>query len=490
MKKRINLAQKIIELDLPPDIPSCHALIRTLFSALEQMQKQLDEMSSKLASTQAQLNQNSRNSSLPPSSDGFKRQAGIPKPPKGQGGQLGHTGKTLGKIDNPDEIVRLTTPLCRCGQELDPSVGKIIRRCQVFDLPTPKLSVTEYQIIKQVCSCGRIHQGQLPADVQADVQYGSGVRAFSVLLSNSCQMSYQKISTLFEDLFGYDLNESTALSNNALAYDNLEPVEAQIKEALLESEVVHYDETGLRVGVGKPKWLHAACNALFTYLFVSDKRGSKAHTVALSILPFFKGWAIHDCYGFYFAYKNCRHGLCGSHLLRELQGQIEQGKIWALELKTFLLDLYTRSEKGLKTVPQIALHKDKWRELCQNAIKVEELLLPVLEPPPDNKHKRGRKSRGKALNLLDRLLKHTDPVLAFAEFDTVPFTNNQAERDIRPAKTKQKIAGCFRTLNGANSYARIQGFISTSRKHNLNVFNELRAVCKTNLFYSAPWGAK
>ena len=116
--------------------------------------------------------------------------------------------------------------------------------------------------------------------------------------------------------------------------------------------------------------------------------------------------------------------------------------------------------------------------------------MPVLEPPPDNKHKRGRKSTGKALNLLDRLLKHTDAVLAFAEFDAVPFTNNQAERDIRPAKTKQKIAGCFRTLKGANSYARIQGFISTCRKHNLNVFNELRDVCKTNLFYSAPWGAK
>ena len=101
--------------------------------------------------------------------------------------------------------------------------------------------------------------------------------------------------------------------------------------------------------------------------------------------------------------------------------------------------------------------------------------------------KRGRKARGKALALLDRLLKHTDPVLAFAEFD---FTNNQAERDIRPAKTKQKVAGCFRTLKGTQSYARIQGFISSCCKHKLNVFNELRALCNTLLSHVAPFGAK
>ena len=343
----------------------------------------------------------------------------------------------------------------------------------------------------QACSCGRIHRGEFPAGVQGHVQYGSGVRAFTVLLNNSCQMSYNKVSTLFEDLYGYDLNEATALSNNVLAYEFLEPVEHQIKASLLTSEVVHSDETGLQVGGGKAKWLHTACNALFTYLFVSEKRGSKAHTAAVSILPFFTGWAIHDCYGFYFGYKKARHGLCGAHILRELQGQIEQGKLWATEIKAFLLDLYTRSEKGTKTVPHIALEKDKWRELCQKAIDFEELLLPVTPPPETGeKVKRGRKTRGKPLALLDRLFKHTDPVLAFAEFEVVPFTNNQAERDIRPAKTKQKIAGCFRTMKGAQTYARIQGFISTCRKHKLNVFNELRAVCSTHLSYVAPFSAK
>ena len=289
-------------------------------------------------------------------------------------------------------------------------------------------------------------------------------------------------------LYGYALNEGTALSNNELIYERLEPVEHPIKESLLTSEVVHSDETGLQVGGGTAKWLHTACNALFTYLFVSEKRGSKAHTAAVSILPFFTGWAIHDSYGFYFGYKKARHGLCGSHIRRELQGPIEQGKLWATGIKAFLLDLYARSEKGSKTVLDIGLEKKKWRKLCQDAIDFEELLLPLNSTiETEHKVKRGRKARGKALALLDRLLKHTDPVLAFAEFD---FTNNQAERDIRPAKTKQKVAGCFRTMNGAQSYARIQGFISTCRKHKLNVFNEIRALCNTLLSHVAPFGAK
>lgn len=477
-------------MNLPPDIETCHDVIRNFISIVEHLTKRLDEQSSRIAVLEAQLNQNSRNSSRPPSSDGLKRQPGLPKESKGQGGQVAHPGKTLEKTDKPDHIIRLTTVECLCGQLLDPQYGRIVTTRQVHDLPPPKLEVTEYQIIEQVCSCGRLHQGHFPVDVKAPVQYGSGVRALTVLLNNSCQMSYCKVSTLFKDLYGYDLNEATAVSNNTLTYERLEPVENHIKACLLASAVVHSDETGLQVGGGKPKWLHTACNTLFTYLFVSEKRGSKAHTAAVSILPFFTGWAIHDSYGFYFGYHNARHGLCGSHILRELQGQIEQGKLWAIGIRTLLLDLYTRSEKGLKTVPDIALEKDKWRKLCQEAINFEELLLPIIPPTQTgDKVKRGRKTRGKALALLDRLLKHTDLVLAFAEFEVVPFTNNQAERDIRPAKTKQKVAGCFRTMNGAYAYARIQGFISTCRKHKINVFNELRKICSPS-FYDAPFGAK
>ncbi len=448
-------------------------------------------MAFKVAELEVRLNQNSRNSSRPPSSDLYKKRPGIPKEPKAQGGQQDHTGKTLCQVDNPNDIVPLRTAVCSCGNPLDPNSGKIVQKCQVFDLPQPKLEVTEYQVIEQQCACGRVHRGRLPLGVvAAPVQYGAGVRALTVMLNNSCQLSFEKTSALFKDLFGHDLNESTAVSNNKMAFANLEATENRIKEQLLSSEVLHADETGLKVSGKLNYWLHTTCNALFTYLFVSEKRGKKAHTEAVSILGAFKGWLLHDCYAFYFKFTQCLHGLCGPHLLRELQAQIEQDKAWATALHATLLDLFKRSEKGTKTVPNMALEKKNWLEACQNAIQLEELLLPITSPPESPpKKKRGRKKRGKALSLLDRLVKHCDSVLAFAEFEIVPFSNNQAERDLRPAKTKQKVAGCFRTPDGANSYARIQGFISTCRKHQLNVFNELRAVCSTAIPYVAPFGS-
>lgn len=270
----------------------------------------------------------------------------------------------------------------------------MVKTCQVFDLPEPKLKVTEYQVVQQTCSCGCVHRGQLPLGINAPVQYGDGVRALTVLLNNSCQLSFQKTSTLFEDLFGYDLNESTAVSNNEAAYERLSPAEDQIKAALLRSDKSHFDETGMLVA-GKLMWLHTACNALFTYLFVSEKRGGKAHDAAVSILPDFKGWAVHDCYGTYFTYANCRHALCGAHLLRELQAQIEQGRLWAKELSTFLLDLYHRSEKGKATVPEIAVEKLKWLQMCQKAVQLEELLLP--KPDPAKKKNAGEKHGAKPL---------------------------------------------------------------------------------------------
>lgn len=494
MKKSNNFVKKGCILDLPSTIESCHALINQLLSIVGHQTQQIEVLTSRVAELEARLNQNSKNSSQPPSQDKRREKPGIPKVAKNQGGQQGHQGKTLEQTLSPDKIVLLSTPVCACGCALDISFGKVVQKYQVFDLPEPKLYVTEYQRLSQNCPCGQHYLAALPAHIHAHVQYGAGVRALTVLLNNACQLSYEKVSTLFQDLYGYDLNESTILSNNGLAFDQLADTEAQIKEQVLASEVVHFDESGVKVA-NRLYWLHTACTALFTYLFVSPHRGKKAHQSDVSILTKFKNWAVHDCYSTYFKYTNCRHALCNPHLLRELEAQVEQGKLWASEIQAFLLDLYKKSEKGTKTVDNIGLEKEKWSKLCQQAIDVEERLLAQSLPPPievqkEIPKKRGRKKRGKALGLLDRLVKHSDAVLAFAEFEVVPFSNNQAERDIRPIKTKQKIAGCFRTETGAQRYARIQGFISTCRKHNLNVFKELRAVCSANPFYRAPLGAK
>ncbi len=492
------------EYELPNTLEGCHIMIHQLMSIIKHQQGQLEAMSLKIAGLEARLNQHSGNSSRPPSSDFGKNmppqttKPGIPKDKKDQGGQKDHRGNTLRKIEKPDEVVKLFTPVCDCGQLLRLEDAKMIQTRQVHDMPIPKLYVVEYQQFAQECACGKHHLGTLPSHVTANVQYGPNVRALTTLLSNGCQLSYERVSTLFYDLFGYDLNESTILTNNQTMYENLAPTETRIKTALLDSEVVHFDESGVKINKTL-HWLHTACNALFTFLFVHEKRGKKAHNEDNSILPLFKNWAIHDCFATYFTYTEAKHGLCNAHILRELQFQIDSGKLWAVQIHKHLLDLYKRTEKGTVPIENIEVEKANWEKICTQAIATEEILLAALSNssiensnnPIDAQNipkKRGRKARGKALKLLDRLILHKDAILAFAEFEAVPFTNNQAERDIRPIKTKLKISGCFRTSDGANRYARIQGFISTCRKNKLNVFEQLKNLAINQINYIAPFG--
>ncbi len=204
----------------------------------------------------------------------------------------------------------------------------------------------------------------------------------------------------------------------------------------------------------------------YTYLFVHPQRGAAAHQADMSILPSYQNWAVHDCWATYFNFTACRHAICGAHLLREFTGLEESGSKWAKNFHAFLLDLYERSDSGKAMIytgerPEILL---SYQALLEQA--------DMEEPPPTQKP-RGKPKKTKGRNLLDRLTKHQDAVLAFAFHTEVPFSNNQAERDIRPTKTKMKVSGCFRTHYGVEIYARIQSFISTVRKLQFNPFNEL-----------------
>ncbi len=320
------------DLVLRESLEACHALIRQLLTIIQHDHTPHEALGSRFGDLEARVNQNSRNSSRPPSSNfgrhmpKQKTEVCIPKAVKEQGGEKGHTGKTLEQIDHRDEIVELTTPFCSCGQILSIEQAVVVQTYQVFDLPQPKLSVTEYERLEQKCCCGRVHLAALPEHIHATVPYGAGVRALTTLL-------------------------------------------------------------------------------------------------------------------------------------RELTYQKEQGKLWATPIHDFLLALYKRTEKGTIPVDDIHIVKAQWQKLCQNAIILEEILLAQQTPSPEltlfdiHPKKRGRKPRGKPLKLLDTLLLHTEAILAFAEFEAVPFSNNQAERHIRPIKTKLKVAGCFRTTQGANRYA-------------------------------------
>jgi transposase len=169
--------------------------------------------------------------------------------------------------------------------------------------------------------------------------------------------------------------------------------------------------------------------------------------------------------------------LCNAHIIRELDNLIQLGSVWANEMRQLLFDLYKLSEKGSVIVENKQVWLDKYQIICQKADK---------EEPPPIKGARGKPKSTKGRNLLNRLMSHQEGVLAFAFIDHIPFTNNQAERDIRCLKTKQKVATSFRTFKGAQNYARIQGFVSSVRKHKLNVFKQISNVLDNKPVFFTP----
>jgi transposase len=458
-KKKANL---VGVKELPQDIESLHTLLRECFAKISSLEAENADLRSRLGQT-------SQNSHRPPSSDGYKKQGaktGIPKTGgKKQGGQEGHTGKTLEMVSEPDVLVVHHPVGCSCcGRQFgleDLYVELGIRR-QVFDIPLPKMEVTEHRVSEVRC-CGQSYQGEFPSEVSAPVQYGVRSLTLASVLNVDFRMPFAKIRQLFADIYGISLNESTIISGNESLYITLEKTEQDIKEALLEAEVAHFDETGMRVE-GKLHWFHTVCNVLFCYIFVHTNRGQIALESKSSLLPDFTGWAVHDGWASYFNFDKCQHVLCNAHILRELQGLIDKGSLWAALMKAFLLDLYQTTQQGTQVVQDFTPWETQYEQICQQADK---------EEPPPEKGPRGKPKNSKGRNLYNRLVKHQSAILSFAQVEVVPFTNNRAEQDIRVIKIKQKVAMSFRTFHGAEVYARIQGVVKTIRKQGGNLFQTL-----------------
>ncbi len=459
-------------MDLPKTISSCHDLLIKQQGVIEAQEATIAELMIRITKLEEQVNKNSNNSHKPPSSDGLQKKPAFPrKRGRKRGGKPGHKGRTLELTETPDIEIQLLPDKCSCGTILNKTTAVIGERRQVFDLPVPKLEITEYQ--KMICTCGHCGletSGKFPETIPARVQYGSGVRSLTTLLNCGFSMPVKKIQQLFTDLFDYRINEGTIINNNTGCYELLEQSENKIKEQLLKSEVGHSDETGLRVA-GKLHWLHVFCSNFFTFFFVHAKRGKQALEDSMSLLPHFSGWLVHDCWNSYFKFTGYKHALCGAHIIRELTALDEEGIKWAKWFMRYLFTLFDIVQANDGVLPT---------DLQPKALALFNRIAEMadeIEPRPEKvKGKRGKPKATKGRNLLNRLVKHQDAVLAFAFHQNVPFTNNLAERDLRPIKTKQKVSGSFRTFKGAQNHARICGFISTARKHKLNIFNELKNV--------------
>ena len=313
--------------------------------------------------------------------------------------------------------------------------------------------------------------GQFPAHVTAPVQYGPRIQAQSILLNVDYRIPFAKVSRLWGDLTGYAYNPATLATAQAVTFERLASIEQQIKAQLTQAPVCHFDETGIRLG-GKLHWLHVACTPEYTHLFVHPNRGQLALCSEQSVFEDCRNWIVHDCWASYFAAGKGRHSLCGAHLLRELQALVDQGRAWASALHGYLLKAYQATRGGPIAPTDQAQWLAEYDQLCQQGDQDELPALVFFKADG----RTGRAKRSKGRNLLERLVLHRQAVLAFALEPGVPFTNNQAERDLRPAKVKQKVSNCFRTMAGAACYARISGFTSTMRKNKMNVIDQLTNV--------------
>lgn len=425
----------------------------------------------------SQLGQNSSNSHKPPASDGLTKQPAIPRQKGGKtGGQLGHDGQTLKLSSQIDEILIHKPTTCqRCGSSLTHQEFTLCEKRQVFEIPKPQLIVTQHEQYRCQCACGCQNWGVFPSSVSAPVQYGSNARTFASLLNQQYLLPLNQVSSIFDDLYGQPINESTIISSNRQLYALLEQPEQVIKSALIESKVVHFDETGARTA-GKLNWLHSASNQHYTYYFHHLKRGYPAMIDTPSVLPYFKGYAVHDCWASYFKFDESRHVLCNSHLFRELQANFERGFEWAQSIKQLIFELYEKSKMN-KNNEEYIICKEQYRKtkaIIKNQLKTIEAQLIAINSK--------NQIEKKALALVKRMQKHLKSFLFFAKDPDLPFTNNLAERDIRMVKLKIKISGAFRTVEGIQIFARLRGFISTCKKQKINVFQSIRNIMDGNSF--------
>ena len=430
--------------------------IQSLSQEIVQLQSRVKELEGKLA-------KDSKNSHKPPSTDGYKKKIknNRKKSSKKQGAQPDHEGKTLEQVPNPDKVITHTViGKCECGQDMEKLPIKKIYRRQVFDFPKKLIEVTEHKIEVKECVCGKIHEASCEA--KGVTQYGSGIKAFVVYLNQYQLLPFERTQELMKDCFEINISDYVLGTTNQTCYEHLVQTEDNIKSALINSQVMHNDETGLRCN-NKLQWVHVSSTGMLTHFSIQEKRGSEGMD-AIGILPEFNGTSVHDRFSAYEKYK-CKHSYCNAHLLRELKYvNEEEGKKWASEMMSLLVQSNElKKQEKLDKLSQQNI-EDTYSRILQSGLEEEPLPVSV-----EQKGKRGRKAKPKSLRLFETFRDRRTEILKFVHNKEVPFDNNLAERDIRMVKLKQKISGCFRTKQGAEIFCRIRGYISTCRKQKFAV---------------------
>jgi transposase len=452
-----------------------NAALRALVAELLPLKEQVEILSQRVKQLENQKAKDSHNSHLPPSSDRFRRQPKSLRKRSGKkaGGQEGHEGNTLHLSATADEVIVHRVAVCQhCQQDLQAVAALSVERRQVIDLPPKRVVVIEHQAEGKCCPhCQQISTAPFPDHVAAPVQYSPAFGAVAVYLVQQQLLPYERACEVLQDVLGPSMTVGTLHELVQRCARELEPVEEQIKESLIDSAVLHQDETGLYVA-GERWWMHTSCNEQLTHYAVHRKRGKEAMD-AIGILSAFHGVSVHDGWRPYWQYA-CAHALCNVHLLRDLTFVEEvMQQDWAREMKDLLLEIKAAvaqaKQAGLQQME--AEQMRQWDRRYQHVLQ-EGVAANAPDPPPSSV-KKGRRKQNAAQNLLDRLFNDQQAVLAFSTNFAVPFDNSRAERDLRMVKVQQKISGCFRSEAGAKAFCRIRGYLSSLRKQGLNLLTAL-----------------
>jgi transposase len=455
--------------------PEAAAIIAALQEQIKVLQQRVSEL-------ERRLGLDSSNSGKPPSSDGLGKKPRIAgslrgKSGKKSGGQEGHKGGTLRQSATPDIIKKHHAETCaHCAARLNKTMITGVEKRQVFDMPEPRLIVTEHQA--SIYSCTTCHdetRAAFPAYVTSSVQYGERIKAAAIYLNVQHLVPEDRTADIMGDLFGADLlcpASITAWAEKKAAA--LKDFIAHIAALVAGAPVKHLDETGFRIG-GKTQWLHTASTPALTHYRVTEKRGT---------LPDFLrgGVIVHDHFKPYYTLPNVEHALCNAHHLRELKALIEiEKEPWAKKMAKLLrIACHAVNRAVQKRATRLAQRATCRLHALYDAIIAHGLLFHEQQPALQRKNNaRGKSPLRIGHNLLIRLRDYKDDVLRFLHDFAVPFTNNQAEQDLRMMKVKMKISGGFRTMDGATTFATLRSVLSTARKQGWSILQTLTKPTKT-----------
>lgn len=457
------------------------SILRLRVIELEEENRELREENKELREENTELkrrlSQNSNNSSKPPSSDPpwikSSRKKGLEskKSKRKTGGQPGHKGNKLTKFNQVDHYIKHQLSSCpRCqNNKLE---FKEIKKRQVADIPIPKMDITEHHFYSYHCECcGERFESPAIKNFSQEVQYGPRIKTLVSYLNVYQLIPYKRLVEVISDLYGHQISQGSISNFNKELSDKLSGFIAKIKECFQdENQIFHSDETGCRVASGSA-WLHVYSDRDKTLLEGHERRGKIAMD-EIGVLPQAKGTVIHDRFGSYFGYDQLNHGLCNAHILRELTALQETTDLeWPGQIKALLKKSYAKKKKGAISKISGQRYKNKFMTILRNQ--------RVYYQNQDKKIKkkiRGKPKRSKDHNLFNALWKYKKEILHYLDHQDVPFDNNQGERDLRMFKVKMKISNLFKSKKWMNVHAYIRSYVSTLKKNNSNIINNLILV--------------